>query len=581
MGAFLLVLGERADANELTQTCRRSLEGLQHRADGPHRVVQGEGFVLFLFPKRCVESTNLLEFEDGGFLACTGSLIYRGRFEEPGMRALYEEFSPSDLSAHFGRCGGQFCVVLRKEGALYLFNDATGLCGLYRSRDGRVFSNSFLAVARAMSHKTFCKQGLWEYVFWDTAYGEQTILQEVGMVRSDVLHCLAPTPSQEEKHVEPAFDAAGASFEEVRDLSCRALEEVMTPLCSRFGDRIATALSGGYDTRLMLAFMRKLGVSPYVYVYGAPRWPDVMVASAIAEGEGFDLHVRDKSSHPRVDVDAFPEIVRTQYFLTDGQGTTGAFDDGADLSSRLERVGGQRVHLNGGGGEIFRNIWRLPDIRLTPRRFVSAWWQRTPPEWFPTPSGPAAFHDALAGKIRRAVGVKGRRMTRGEIDLAYARFRIAYWQAKNNSTNSAMSHSLTPYCEPSVWLAAATIPLRHRSHGKLQAAMLVGTDPALASYISQYGHAFDAAPGAMRRLKGYLKTHVPVRLRAALLTRRRRRMSATARWPYFLDEPYLKAALGGDPDCPEVRRFVNLDRIRDPAVYARALTAEMVLRDVF
>ena len=67
-------------------------------------------------------------------------------------------------------------------------------------------------------------------------------------------------------------------------------------LSSAFGDRISTALSGGYDSRLMLALLRACGVAPYVYVYGYEDDCDVQVARSIAAGEGFALVHTDKQA---------------------------------------------------------------------------------------------------------------------------------------------------------------------------------------------------------------------------------------------------------------------------------------------
>jgi hypothetical protein len=52
-------------------------------------------------------------------------------------------------------------------------------------------------------------------------------------------------------------------------------------VAASFGDRVTCALSGGYDSRLILALLRRHGVSPRVYVYGPPGDKDVELARTI------------------------------------------------------------------------------------------------------------------------------------------------------------------------------------------------------------------------------------------------------------------------------------------------------------
>ena len=49
-----------------------------------------------------------------------------------------------------------------------------------------------------------------------------------------------------------------------------------------FGNRVTSALSGGYDSRLILAMLRRHGVAPHLFVYGNAGDQDVRLATAIA-----------------------------------------------------------------------------------------------------------------------------------------------------------------------------------------------------------------------------------------------------------------------------------------------------------
>src|ERR1700750_1216342 len=75
----------------------------------------------------------------------------------------------------------------------------------------------------------------------------------------------------------------------------------------------ASALPGGCDSRLILALLRRHGISPRVYVYGPPGNKDVELARAIAEGEGFALEVVDKDRQPALTPGGFGAVA-SQHF---------------------------------------------------------------------------------------------------------------------------------------------------------------------------------------------------------------------------------------------------------------------------
>src|SRR3546814_14345720 len=107
-------------------------------------------------------------------------------------------------------------------------------------------------------------------------------------------------------------------------------------VCS--SDLIDSALSGGYDSRLLLALARDAKLVPRLHVYGRATDPDVVCAQAIARAEGFSLHHVDKSLVPPPDPARYADIVRANYPAFDGCPTDGIFDHVTDQDARRNRV---------------------------------------------------------------------------------------------------------------------------------------------------------------------------------------------------------------------------------------------------
>src|SRR5262249_28168457 len=146
---------------------------------------------------------------------------------------------------------------------------------------------------------------------------------------------------------------------EVRHLSLEAsihhsmeiLDRYFVAVASNFGNQVTSALSGGYDSRLILALLRRHGVQPQLYVYGPQSDPEVSLARAIANGEGFALEALDKDRELVFGPDEFGEVAHKNFLAADGYSWAGIFNNGVEADQRAYRVRGNSIALNGGGGE--------------------------------------------------------------------------------------------------------------------------------------------------------------------------------------------------------------------------------------
>lgn len=61
-----------------------------------------------------------------------------------------------------------------------------------------------------------------------------------------------------------------------------------------YSDKITSALSGGFDSRLMLVLKLKEFINPKLYVYGSNTNSDVIIAKLIAINENLNLDHTNK-----------------------------------------------------------------------------------------------------------------------------------------------------------------------------------------------------------------------------------------------------------------------------------------------
>lgn len=577
MGGFLYVAGRRGDGGIAGSDLRaRGSEAFSGRGLALKTTFSGDGYSVDVFDKARISVENAIEVGESDFVAATGVFWYGGQCGAAALRQLYQDFS--GMPDFFGKAVGQFSVILRKAGRVWVFNDLAGTHHVFATHDRSVVSSSFIAVAKCLEERRADPQGMWEYLADGATYSGSTVLQGVERLDGEAMHVLVPEAGSVRKEVpfEPV-DSELSMDEQVESIHCGLVEYTET-IASQFGDSMSLALSGGYDSRHLVALLRSVGVRPYLYIYGPPDSPDVMLSKAIAAGEGFEVHHFDKTTMPVVEPAEFPAIVREKFYLHDGMGGFGAFGNGGDVYTRELRTQTAELQINGSCGEAYRNIFALPDRSMSIDAFVKARHDWADWSLFTDRFDRERYFSTIAGKILREIGVDGPRLARREVDRIYPKVRARYRVGPCVSVNNTDTYAVGPFLEASMLVPTEGIPWKRKDLGRFHAALIRRADPALAKYPSVYGHPFSGPiPWRVRLRNAALVNSVyfPNRLVRVLKSRGK----TPAQLPWHLQPSYLREVV--DLRSLEVSSFVHVDRIRAPSLLSRALTVELLLTNRF
>ena len=533
------------------------------------KTYNGQAFSLWLADTAANEGGgSWLDLPGGGFLAYVGALVYRG---QRGRAAL--ELLAADLATGIDpgpRLAGTFALILHQGAELTIRSDQLGYYQVYADEKGSVYSSSLLACLLSGRPPRVSAQELYEYVLYGFCFGSQMPLVDLRTLAPGRVWQLLPKSGT--RQLPPSFTPLDPA-RRFADL----LEEVRASLLDYFGmvsaafdGSLTCALSGGYDSRLMLATLRALGIQPKLYVYGGEQHPDVRVAKAIAAGEGFPLEHVDKSGWPRVPRERWRELVLRDWSVFDGLKATGIFDNGSDYETRKARATTAKLQLNGAGGEIYREIWHLPNRRLSIQDFLHARYDPGDFDFCTDRFHEDEFYVRLGEKVRALLGIERPWLSRVELEMLFPLLRNRFAGA-NTAINNQWGPSVLPFMEPRFVFPSYGIPIRFKEHGRFNAALIRSLDSALARYPSAYGWDFAGAPPLMARLRTRAQQNVPISWR---LSRRRRRYLGRA-MPYYLESPYLQELFGRRELA--IREYLDPDRIHDPSKRARALTAELIL----
>jgi asparagine synthase (glutamine-hydrolysing) len=420
---------------------------------------------------------------------------------------------------------GSFALLLISPSQLWLYSDPMGAIQLFKDNDTGVIGSSFLSVLEQSKARCLDSAAVLQYLLAEAPHGGRTLIEGIELIPPGYLIALHRT---ERIDCWSSFWSSPVSpirsFGEAIEALAEPLLNDFKTMCAHGLNKASIALSGGFDSRLVLALARQSGISHRVFVYGEADSSDVRVANTIGQAEGLPIEHVDKHLLNESLATAPPLDANLNFF--DGFCADGFMDRGADRLTRLQQGADGRVILNGGGGEILRNFFHLGPGAHYPSQIVDAFYSQYPRSLLRSSRDHADYRHSMTQAVSRTHSSGPRVLDRIEVELLYPLFRCRWWMSRNSSIANRTGPFLTPLLSPSVIRLAASLDLNWKRAGKLEAALISRIDPALARHTSSYGFNFSAGPGPLALLREKLHESRPVWSRpmiAALGYRHRQR----------------------------------------------------------
>ncbi|WP_329743209.1 asparagine synthase C-terminal domain-containing protein [Dyella sp. A6] len=513
-----------------------------------------------------------------GFACCAGPVWYRGSFGNDALRLILRDLDATGRIDE-PEMRGNFALFVQTPVHCLLLNDVLGLVRLYVSPDRLFYSTSWLATCAYAGQVRLDETAAAEYVLLGASHSERTVAQGISTLR--IAHAFDLASGHEQARLSVGGWRAGSdapTFDAAIERLSEHLRIVFAEVATAFPGRIRAALSGGFDSRLILAGLLAAGHRPELFVYGDAGADDIRIASIVAEQAGIDLDVIDKSALNRPAArPGLQQLVESALFF-DGLPNDGIDDPGADRQTRLQQTAGGYVALNGGGGEIFRNFFHLPDRRRYPLDVVRTFYRGFDTGVFRRPGGLASYEDHLVSSMEDALGIVNKAgrtaLRREQVELLYPLFRCHHWMSVNNSVGIRHGCYVTPLVDLDMVRLAASLPLDWKNAGRLEARLIRELDAGVAGQPSSYGFRFSDGPDRRARLAEWATCMRPVVARPFINAARRRLQKLGAARELI---GYYRTLLPGEWQLDPV---LDLERLPDNTAFARALAVEVVWREL-
>lgn len=513
-----------------------------------------------------------------GIACCVGPMWYRGDFGVLGLQRMIRDIQ---LREKYDEevLDGNFAIFFHNGTQSWLLNDALGIVRIYASADNCFYSTSWLATCAYMGTPELHEEAAIEYVLLGAVHSNGTQAQGVNSLP------LARIFDIETRGTRARFqkqmigdDVQYTSFDEAADTCVHRLRKVFTVIAAQFSGRINAALSGGYDSRLIIAGLLASEVQPKLFVYGDKNAKDVAIARDVAQALNMPISVIDKAllnrGLPSINLDC---LVHNALFF-DGLPNDGIYDAGADRQTRLAQNADGWIALNGGGGEIFRNFFHLPDRDLHLYDVVRAFYRGFDKQVFRKPAMFASFEERLVESMSDTLVDSGvnwsTTLDRHQVELIYPLFRCHYWMSVNNSVAMRHGYYVTPLVDLQSVRLAYRLPLTWKNAGKFESCLITKLNHAAAKQISTYGFRFSDGPNRLARFTEWLTCIRPISVRPQINALRRRLHGVQVESEMLHD---LRRILPGEW---RIDSLLDLRQLPDNGALARASAIELVWRHI-
>lgn len=439
-------------------------------------------------------------------LMICGTLIYRGLGLIQSAKGLLDDLSHNrvDMDQVFGQYVG--LAILGNQ--IQILTDKYAILPLYYRTDHPVLSTSFLALSSfCQDSLSINKQAVFEILFGQGVVPPETQLAGINryvpidkpLIPSIMFTTFSPSMESE----TPAISLEKAIEEQVARLD-NYMSQVKASLIEE-GSIIG--LSGGFDSRMMYALMKRHGIAPQVYTHwqnGASD--DFRISNLIAKSENLKLDIIKKHAISAADSD---DPYQQAYLFTDGQCRIQYYwsEYYYTLGYQKELNPQSLISINGVGGEQYRNsegvhLWcnNWPDWLykyiftrakwMLPRKLVNSFLEK---------------HIQKVNNIMAIQAIPDITSKKKYYNRIYG-YTCRYYRA---GFECQATNHLSPYCDAYLAeYAYRSIPFIGKLY-RFQKGMLDAIDHKLASLPSSHGFAFSERTPYYYAISQYVFQKIP------------------------------------------------------------------------
>lgn len=507
MGAFLLTDNREQYRYEPT------LELFHEMGFSAPASLRVGGRTLYVFPKIATGESNI--HTDGDWtIVSVGTPVYKGRDHAGSIKALLEDYKAGSLL--YDRLIGQYTILICHSGTVEIIRDPSGSKHVFTDKGHHLLSSHMLPLCRCIEGPLHInRRAVYEKFLTGFIMPPNTLFEEV--VQAD--KSVEETMNSAETGIRFVHRIAGGSAAHRSGKLSDCISEQADTLRSYFEllresgrNGADIGLSGGYDSRLVLACLKKYTKGKlHLHSHSTENdhRNDLKIANQMAAYAGVPCHTVEtkKLNHS----DHTDDVLRKSVLYFDGRDSFSIGGCGEVYTAvyRAASTESTPFTLTGVGGELYRNVFDIGRRRIRFDRFMKN--KVFSDAFFRAVSG-SLYHD-ISTEItdRAAARLSVRKHDRQPKTIAHRYYcEIMMPDAQGNALDAynQVSRCVAPFLEPGIIAKGYEAIPFHRSGGEFEGKLIRYIDPGLAAISSSYGYPVGQRP-LRAKIKEGIRTFIP------------------------------------------------------------------------
>jgi len=485
------------------------------------KVLSLENVELWLYRKQLISTDNWYVDSAGAFVGCVGTPVYKGLPYRETLQASLTDFKNGQID--FDKLIGVYCFIFCIKDSISLMLDPLYLYHCFVDKAGALLSSSFLALLKASKEKpNLNKLACLENLTTGYIIGPDTLAEEIQVINRQVQGekafkdwQIVDTPLG---HKEPSFRG---TMDECIALQVQHLRSYVSQASKiTKGHDIDCGISGGYDSRLLVALLQERMPGRYhLHTHAVKGHHTRFAEKSVAEEIGSFVGVSVKSieslpAEEMADNEIQQKLLDSVCYY-DGRcnHVMGSYQTTNTRAYRRAILGDLQVGYNGLAGELFR---KFDNVRKKRIRFED--WAHLylfyPGFYAAAGSHPIAAEimDYVNGKI---VSILQTQHLEYLNDFSLRRFageikNVYNYGVRVNAENQ-LAFFFVPFSDAHTVLKSYNAIPFIGNTGVFQAKMIETLSPQLVMITSNYGFPFNREPFKYKMEK-YLTAHMPLAL---------------------------------------------------------------------
>ena len=470
-------------------------------------------WVIYAYPKMVAYDSNIVT-DKGCTLISTGTPIYKGLDYAGSLRALLCDYLSVGIDNE--QLIGQYTILFCYGTTIEVLCDPLGCKHVFTDLNHSILSSHMLPICQCIGGDLHInRKAFYEKFLTGIIMPPNTMFEEIIQIDKHI----ADHITREGKGIwftrTKSFYASGTyskSFKECLAEQADTLRQYFELLSKAGENGIDIGLSGGYDSRLVLACLNNFfqgRIHLHSHATENVHRKDLTIANQMADYVGVPCHTvaTKKLCH----CDHVDEVTRKSILYFDGRSSFSIGGCGEVYTALYRKESTERVPftLTGVGGELYRNIFDIGFRNIRFDRFMEEKvFSRSFRNAIPDNQYRKVKEDIICrASIRLGIDLK-KRQSKLIAHRYYCEIMMPDGQGVALDAYNQVSCCVAPFLEPQIISKGYEAIPFHHSGGEFEGKLIDVIDPGIAAIPSSYGYSICKRP-VKAMIKEKLRAYIP------------------------------------------------------------------------